>query len=119
MRPFRQNAFCLLVWSAIVATLITVVLMATRSAELATAFLIGANVALLFLGWPYRVEVSTGRGAHRPDRGLAFVEAGGAARGRGRPSLGTKQSRGVDVAVREGFFRHRHRPGRDRARGVG
>jgi FtsH-binding integral membrane protein len=48
MHPFRQNAFYLLVWSAIVATLITVVLMATRSAELAAAFLIGANVALLF-----------------------------------------------------------------------
>jgi hypothetical protein len=35
------------------------------------------------------------------------------------PSLGTKQSRRVDVAVREGFFRHRHRPGWDRGRDVG
>ena len=48
MHPFSEKAFYLLVWRAILATIITVVLMVTRSFELAAAFLIGANVALLF-----------------------------------------------------------------------
>ena len=48
MQPFSEKAFYLLVWRAILATLIAVVLMVTRSFELAAAFLIGANVALLF-----------------------------------------------------------------------
>jgi hypothetical protein len=48
MRPFRENAFYLLAWRAFLVALITLVLMITRSFELAAAFLIGANVALLF-----------------------------------------------------------------------
>ena len=48
MHPFSEKAFYLLVWRAILATLIAVVLMVTRSFELAAAFLIGANIALLF-----------------------------------------------------------------------
>lgn len=48
MHPFSEKAFYLLVWRAILATLIAVVLMATRSFELSAAFLIGANIALLF-----------------------------------------------------------------------
>jgi hypothetical protein len=48
VNPFSEKAFYLLVWRAILATLIAVVLMVTRSFELAAAFLIGANVALLF-----------------------------------------------------------------------
>lgn len=48
MRPFRENAFYLLAWRAFLVALITLVLMVTRSFEIAAAFLIGANVALLF-----------------------------------------------------------------------
>ena len=48
MHPFREKVFYLLVWWTILATLIAVVLMATRSSGLPAAFLIGANVALLF-----------------------------------------------------------------------
>ena len=48
MHPFSEKAFYLLVWRAILVALIAVVLMVTRSFELAAAFLIGANVALLF-----------------------------------------------------------------------
>lgn len=48
VHPFSEKAFYLLVWRAILAALIAVVLMVTRSFELAAAFLIGANVALLF-----------------------------------------------------------------------
>lgn len=48
MHPFIEKAFYLLVWRAILAALIAVVLMATRSFELTAALLIGANIALLF-----------------------------------------------------------------------
>ena len=48
MHPFSEKAFYLLVFRAILAALIAVVLMVTRSFGLAAAFLIGANVALLF-----------------------------------------------------------------------
>jgi hypothetical protein len=48
MIRFRENAFYLLAWRAFLAALIGLVLMATRCAEAAVAFLIGANVALLF-----------------------------------------------------------------------
>lgn len=48
MHPFSEKAFYLLVWRAILVAIIAVVLMATRSFEFAAAFLIGANVALLF-----------------------------------------------------------------------
>lgn len=47
MVPFRENAFYLLVWRAFLVALIALVLM-VASFELARAFLIGANVALLF-----------------------------------------------------------------------
>ena len=48
VHPFSEKAFYLLVWRAILVALIAVVLMVTRTFELAAAFLIGANVALLF-----------------------------------------------------------------------
>jgi hypothetical protein len=48
MIRFRENAFYLLAWRAFLAALVGLVLMATRSAEATVAFLIGANVALLF-----------------------------------------------------------------------
>ncbi len=48
MISFRERAFCLLAWKAWLATLVAVVLMVTRGVPLATALLIGANVALLF-----------------------------------------------------------------------
>jgi len=48
VHPFSEKAFYLLVFRAILAALIAVVLMATRSFELASAFLIGADIALLF-----------------------------------------------------------------------
>ena len=48
MGPFRENAFYLLAWRAFLVALIALALIVTRSFELAAAFLIGANVALLF-----------------------------------------------------------------------
>ena len=48
MDSFRDNVFYLLLWRAILATLIAIVLMVTRSFALGGAFLIGAHVALLF-----------------------------------------------------------------------
>jgi hypothetical protein len=48
VHPFSEKAFYLLVWRAILVALMAVVLMVTRSFELGVAFLIGANVALLF-----------------------------------------------------------------------
>lgn len=48
MAPFRENVFYLFAWRAFLAALIGLVLMVTRSAELAAAFLVGAHVALLF-----------------------------------------------------------------------
>jgi hypothetical protein len=48
MGPFRENACYLLAWRAYLVALTTLALMVTRSFELAPAFLIGANVALLF-----------------------------------------------------------------------
>ncbi|MGA7387975.1 MAG: hypothetical protein WBW99_08605 [Pseudolabrys sp.] len=49
MDSFRDNVFYLLLWRAILATLIAIVLMVTRTFALGGAFLIGAHVALLFL----------------------------------------------------------------------
>ena len=46
MHPFSEKAFYLLVFRAILAALIAVVLMVTRSFELAAAFLIGAKSPL-------------------------------------------------------------------------
>lgn len=48
MAPFRDNVFYLLLWRAILATLIGVVLMATSEVALGPALLVGAHVALLF-----------------------------------------------------------------------
>jgi hypothetical protein len=48
MVPFRENTFYLFAWRAFLTALIGLVLMATRSVEVAAALLIGANVALLF-----------------------------------------------------------------------
>jgi hypothetical protein len=48
MDPLREKAFFLLVWRAFLTALITVLLMIAGSFELAIAFLVGANVALLF-----------------------------------------------------------------------
>lgn len=48
MGRFLETAFYLLVWRAILAGLIAVVLMVTRSFEFVAALQIGANVALLF-----------------------------------------------------------------------
>jgi hypothetical protein len=48
MEPFREKAFCLLVWRAFLATLIALILIVARSYRLAVALFIGANVALLF-----------------------------------------------------------------------
>jgi hypothetical protein len=47
MARFRENAFYLLVWRAFLVALVALVLMVTRF-QLAPAFLIGANIALLF-----------------------------------------------------------------------
>jgi hypothetical protein len=48
MDPFREKAFYLLLWRAILAAVAAVVLMFTESFELTAAVLIGANMALLF-----------------------------------------------------------------------
>ena len=48
MDPFGDKAFYLTVWHALLAGLVALVLMVLYSAEPAVAFLIGANVALLF-----------------------------------------------------------------------
>ncbi len=48
MHPFRDQAFYLLLWKSILATIVAVILMATQSADLTAAALIGAHVALLF-----------------------------------------------------------------------
>jgi hypothetical protein len=60
MGPFRENAFYLLAWRAFLVALIALVLIVTRSFELATAFLTGANVALVFslglIAWSERLS---------------------------------------------------------------
>jgi hypothetical protein len=48
MDTFRKNAFYLLVWRAILAAMIAVVLMATSGLSLALAFLVGAHVPFAF-----------------------------------------------------------------------
>ena len=48
MDPFRETAFCLLVWRAFLTALVTVLLIVLSRFQLALAFLVGANVALLF-----------------------------------------------------------------------
>src|ERR1700731_1835622 len=60
MGPFRENAFYLLAWRAVLVALIALVLIATRFCVLATAFLTGANVALVFslglIAWSERLS---------------------------------------------------------------
>jgi hypothetical protein len=60
VHPFSERAFYLLVFRAILAALIAVVLMVTRSFELGVALLIGANVALLFsvalIAWRFHLD---------------------------------------------------------------
>src|SRR5262245_6262500 len=62
MDPFRGNVFYLLMWRAIVALVIAVVLMATRCGALGEALLIGAHVALLFalcvVAWTRGLDVN-------------------------------------------------------------
>jgi len=48
MNEFNEKAFYLLVWRAVLVTLVGLVLIVTRTVELATALFIGANIALLF-----------------------------------------------------------------------
>src|SRR5262245_30444283 len=48
MNKFNEKAFYLLVWRAVLVTLVGLVLVVTRTVELATALLVGANIALLF-----------------------------------------------------------------------
>jgi hypothetical protein len=47
MGPFREKAFYLLAWRAFLVALAAVVLLVTYPFELAAAFLVGANLALL------------------------------------------------------------------------
>ena len=48
MNEFNEKAFYLLVWRAVLVALVGAVLIVTRTAELAAALLVGANIALLF-----------------------------------------------------------------------
>ena len=60
MQPFRETAFYVLTWRAFVVALIALVLMITRSFELAVACRIGADIALLFslglVAWTSRLD---------------------------------------------------------------
>jgi hypothetical protein len=47
MDPFRETAFRLLVWRVFLTALVTVLLVVWSRFQLAVAFLVGANVALL------------------------------------------------------------------------
>lgn len=48
MGPLRESAFYLLLWRAVLAALIGLVLMVTGETRLGPALLIGAHIALLF-----------------------------------------------------------------------
>src|SRR5262245_64193036 len=48
MEPFEEKAFYLLVWRAFLAALITLVLIVTQGYQVSAAFIIAANVALIF-----------------------------------------------------------------------
>jgi|SRR5262245_15396810 len=48
MNEFNEKAFYLLVWRAVLVALVGLVLVVTGTVELATALLVGANIALLF-----------------------------------------------------------------------
>ena len=101
MGPFRENAFYLLAWRAFLVALIALALIVTRSFELAAAFLIGANVALLFsLG--LIVWSTVDRTAHRVDRIVADVEAEPTAGWPSRPQVGTQLPQRRGIALRPG-----------------
>ena len=48
MEPFEEKAFYLLVWRAFLAALVTLVLIVTQGYQAPGAFIIAANVALIF-----------------------------------------------------------------------
>jgi hypothetical protein len=48
MEPFEEKAFYLLVWRAFLAALLTLVLIVTWDCQVPRAFVIAANVALIF-----------------------------------------------------------------------
>lgn len=48
MEPFEEKAFYLLVWRAFLAALITLVLIVTQGYQVPGAFVVAANVALIF-----------------------------------------------------------------------
>jgi hypothetical protein len=48
MKPFEEKAFHLLVWRAFLAALIALVLIVTRGYQVPGAFVVAANVALIF-----------------------------------------------------------------------
>jgi hypothetical protein len=113
---FSEEAFYLLVWRAILVALIAVVLMVTRSFELAAAFLIGANVALLFLvgliAWK----------SHLDEQQIVRTEAWRALAPEERPAgeAGRRWAlNSLRLAVCQGVFRRGDRPGWDRACDVG
>src|SRR5262245_5296254 len=60
MNEFNEKAFYLLVWRAFLVALVAAVLIVTRTTELATALLVGANIALLFsvglIVWTSRLD---------------------------------------------------------------
>ena len=60
MNEFNEKAFYLLVWRAVLVALVGLVLIVTRTVELATALLVGANIALLFsvalIAWTSRLD---------------------------------------------------------------
>jgi hypothetical protein len=85
MEPFRGNVFYLLLWRAILALLIALVVMATQCGVLAKALLAGAHVALLFslavMVWTNRLD-SDHVVSFRPWRMLAQGERPAGAAGR-------------------------------------
>jgi hypothetical protein len=106
MVPFRENTFYLFAWRAFLTALIGLVLMATRSVEVAAALLIGANVALLFsfglIVWSEQLteerivwteawrmlKPSNGRWPSRPQVGAPMPQRHGVALRRGRIGFG-------------------------------
>jgi hypothetical protein len=95
MGPFRENAFYLLAWRAFLVALIALALIVTRSFELAAAFLIGANVALLFsLGlivWSERLT----------EQRIVWTEAWRMLKP-SRPQVGTQLPQRRGIALRPG-----------------
>ena len=110
MEPFRDNAFYLLLWRAILAGLIGLVSMATCRLGPAATALIGANVALLFsLGLMASLQWSAGR-AHRVDEGLAHATGEPTAGWARRSAPGARLPAGSNAALRARRFGCRDRP---------